>query len=85
MCSRRGKEQDGYARTEREERLVLLLEKLDDVDGATVMVTEEDGVPVSAIVFFEGTDGLLVRMHILEISAAALGIDRSNVHIYASA
>ena len=78
-------ETSGYTPTAREERLIELLKHIEGVDDATVMITEENGSPVGAIILFDGTDGLLVRMRILEISAVALGINQRDVLVYPSA
>ncbi len=72
----------GYAPTERESRLIRLIETLDEVTEATVMVTEEEGMPVGAVVIFRGEDGILTRMHILEIAAGALNIPKQAVLVY---
>ena len=69
----------GYAPTERETRLIRLIETLDDVTEATVMVTEREGTPVGAVVIFRGEDGLVTRMPILEIAAGAVNIPKSSV------
>lgn len=71
-----------YTPTEREARLVRLIETLDEVTDATVMVTEEDGAAVGAVVIFRGEDGILTRMRILEIAAGALNIPKSAVIVY---
>ena len=71
-----------YAPTAREERLCRVLEKIEGVNGATVMIAEEEGAPVSAIVVFEGADSILTRSRILSITAAALGIEKKNVQVY---
>ncbi len=72
----------GYTPTEREQRLIRLIETLDEVSDATVMITEEEGAPVGAVVIFRGEDGILTRMHILEIAAGALNIPQKAVLVY---
>ena len=76
---------EGYAPTEREARLVRLIETLDEVTGATVMITEEEGAAVGAVVIFRGEDGIMTRMRILEIAAGALNIPKSAVIVYPAA
>ncbi len=71
-----------YQPTEREARLCRLLAEVDGIDGATAMITEENGKPVSAIVVFEGADSILARMRVLDITSAALNIERKNVQVY---
>ena len=77
-----GKEEDAYKMSTEEARLVALLEKLDGVDDATVMITEEEGTAVGAVVLFQGEDGLILRMNILEIAAGALNIPKNAVRVY---
>ena len=67
-------EASGYMATEREQRLAELLEQVEGVDTATVMIAERDGVPVSAIVVFKGRDGILLRTRLTELAAAALDL-----------
>lgn len=74
----------GYAPTAEEARLIQLLTRIEGVDDATVMITEEEGVAVGAVVIFEGKDGFVVRMRVMEIAAVALGIDKSAVLVYPS-
>ncbi len=80
-----GKDGTEAVGTAQEERLADLLQRIDGVEKATVMITEENGEAVGAIIFFDGTDGLVVRMRILEVTSAALGISRSDVLVYPSA
>ncbi len=78
------KESDGYKPTEREERLLVLLTGLDGVQDAKVMITEEDGAAVGAVIIFEGEDGFLTRIRLREIAAAALNIAPDAVLVYAA-
>lgn len=71
-----------YVPTERESRICRLLEEVEGVKRATVMVTEEEGVAVSAIVVFEGADSILTRMRVLGIVSSALRIDGNKVQVY---
>lgn len=71
-----------YQPTEQEARLCRLLSELEGIDNATAMITEENGVAVSAIVIFEGADSILARMRVMEITAAALNINKKNVQVY---
>lgn len=68
--------------TELEARLCAILADVEGVKGARAMITEENGAPVSAVVVFEGADSILARMRVLDITAAALGIDKRNVQVY---
>lgn len=74
----------GYKPTEREERLLILINGIEGVKDAKAMITEEDGVPVGVVIVFEGEDGFLTRMRLMEVAAAALNIERSAVVVYAA-
>ena len=52
----------GFVQTEQEERLAAILSEVEDAGNVSVMITQEGGVPVSAIVMFDGLDGILVRL-----------------------
>ncbi len=82
--SGRSKKDDGYTPTEREERLLVLINGIGGVESAKAMITEEDGVPVGVVIVFEGEDGFLTRMRLMEVAAAALNIERSAVVVYAA-
>lgn len=71
-----------YQPTEREARLCRLLEGVEGIGNVTAMITEENGVPVCAIVVFDGAESILTRMRVLDITAAALGIEKKNIQIY---
>lgn len=71
----------GYS-TEQETRIAALLERLDGVKDASVLITEAEGEAVGAVVLFKGEDGLILRMNILEITANALHIPKSAVTVY---
>ncbi len=73
---------NGYVATEQEDRLIRLLTKIDGIDDATVMITEENGIANGAVVIFEGKDGISIRMRVLEITAGALGIEKNAVIVY---
>lgn len=71
-----------YEATEREARLVGLLSDVEGVKNPTAMITEENGTPVAAVVVFEGADSILVRLRVIDITAAALNLERSKVQVY---
>lgn len=73
-----------YQPTAQEARIVRLLSSVDGVDDATVLISEADGEAVGAVVVFRGTDSILVRMRILDITSAALNIEKQNVQVYAA-
>ncbi|MBQ8684894.1 MAG: hypothetical protein IJ514_01835 [Clostridia bacterium] len=68
--------------SETEEKISRLLEEIDGVGEASVMINEtEDGVK-SAVVVCEGANNLQVMMDIREAVAAALGTEEKSVKIY---
>lgn len=71
-----------YTPTAEEQRLSLLLSKLEGVEDATVMISEEKGQAVGAVILFEGKDSLLTRMRVLEAAANALRLERERVLVY---
>lgn len=77
-------EESAFRPTEQETRLMSLLGEIDGIDSATAMITEEGGRAVGAVVIFEGTDSILTRSRILNITAAALGISKEKVQIFPS-
>lgn len=73
-----------YAPTAQEERVAALLSEIKGVDGATVMITQEDGKCVGAVVVFDGEDGILVRLKITQIAAKALSVAENRIYVYPS-
>ena len=71
-----------YEATELEERLSMILSKIDGVGNATVMVSEEDGRAVSAVIVFRGADSILTRIRVIDAVAGALGIGKENILVY---
>lgn len=72
-----------YRATEEEQRLALLLEKIDGVSEATVMISRTEEA-TSVVVIFDGTDGILTRLQITRVAASALNITDSSVLVYAA-
>lgn len=68
--------------TDREARLMTLLNEIEGVESSTAMITEEGGRAVSAVVVFSGEDSILVRSRLLNIVSSALGIAKENVQVY---
>lgn len=71
-----------YDATETEERLSKILSQIDGVGETSVMVSEEGGKAVSAVIVFRGADSILTRIRVIDATAGALGIDRENVLVY---
>ena len=61
-----------------------MLERVEGIEDASVMIVEEDGRAVSAIVVYSGEDSILSRMRILEIASSALGLPKEKVQVYLS-
>ena len=71
-----------YKHTELEERLSRLLEKIEGVKDATVMIGEEGGMPKSVVIIIKGDDGILTRIRVIDATANALNIARQDVLVY---
>ena len=71
-----------YEATELEERLSRILSKIDGVGDTTVMVSEEDGRAVSAVIVFRGADSILTRIRVIDAAAIALGIGKEFILVY---
>ena len=78
------KTSSGYQPTDLEVRLSQILSGIEGVGQTTVMISEEDGMPVSAIIVFDGADGILTRMRVIEAAANALNIPPTEVLVYPS-
>ena len=68
--------------TETEVRVMRLLEELDGVGEANVIVGETDGEVYSVVIVCEGANDLRVVMNIREAVAATLGTQEKAVKIY---
>ena len=73
-----------YDETDTEARISSMLERVEGIDEASVMIVEEEGEPVSCIVVYRGEDSILSRMRILEIASSALSIEKEKVQVYRS-
>lgn len=71
-----------YSPTEREARLAAVLTAIEGVEEANVLISEEDGVPVSAVVVFAGEDAILTRMRLIDATASALNVARGAVYVF---
>ena len=65
-----------------EERLVAILEKIDGVGDAEVMIGISDTGQRSVVVVCDGGNNLSVIMDIREAASAALGIEQKFVKVY---
>ena len=68
--------------TELEERLSKILSEIDGVGDISVMVSEEDGKAVSAVIVFRGADSILTRIRVIDAASGALGINKEKVLVY---
>lgn len=73
-----------YTATQEEARLAAVLSEIEDAGNVRVLITQEDGEAVSAVVLFDGTDGILVRLRLTQITANALNIAENRVLVYPS-
>ena len=71
-----------YEATALEERLSQILSRIDGVGNASVMVSEEEGKAVSAVIVFRGADSILTRIRVIDAASGALGIERDKVLVY---
>lgn len=68
--------------TETEIKISRLLEEMEGVGEAEVIVCEDENGTISAVVVCEGANDLRVIMNVREAVAAALGTDEKAVKIY---
>ena len=68
--------------TETEIKISRLLEEMEGVGEAEVIVCEDENGAISAVVVCEGANDLRVIMNVREAVAAALGTDEKAVKIY---
>ena len=68
--------------TDTEMKVLRLLEEMDGVGDANVIVYEENDVIESVVVVCEGARNLRVVMNVREAVASALGTDEKSVKIY---
>ena len=73
-----------YDETDTEARIASMLERVEGIDEASVMIVEEEGEAVSCIVVYRGEDSILSRMRILDIASSALSIPKERVQVYLS-
>lgn len=72
---------DGY-KSQAEVRLTQLLESIDGVGEAEVMITEDDSGITGVVVVCDGADRLMVRNDILNAVSTALNINKKIIAIY---
>ena len=68
--------------TETEAKLLQLLEEIDGVGDANVIIYEKDEEIESVVVVCEGANNLRVVMNIREMVSTALGTEQKSVKIY---
>ena len=68
--------------TEIETKVVRLLQEIDGVGEASVIVYEKEGVIENVVVVCEGANDLHVVMNVREAVASALGTEQKSVKIY---
>ena len=72
----------GKQYSETESKLVALLEEMEGVGEAEVMVCETEEGVLGVVIVCEGANDLKVNMHLREAVATALGTAQTNVKIY---
>ncbi len=70
------------AETEHEQRLAALLQTIDGVECISVLVGEENGVPVNAVIVIGGEESLLARSRVADVASAALMLEKSKISVY---
>ena len=68
--------------TETEVRVMRLLEEIDGVGSARVIVYETEEGPQSVVIVCEGANNLRVVMNVREAVSTALGTDKNAIKIY---
>lgn len=68
--------------TEIETKVVRLLQEIDGVGEASVIVYEKEGTIENVVVVCEGANDLHVVMNVREAVASALGTEQKSVKIY---
>ena len=77
-----GEKRGTVAATERETKVMRLLEEIDGVGEASVIVCEDEEGVKSVVVVCEGANDLRVVMDVREAVSAALGTEQKAVKIY---
>ena len=73
----------GAAKSSEELRLISILESIDGVGDADVMISkEEDGAVAVVVVVCEGADRILIKNDILNAVSTALNINKNIIAIY---
>ena len=65
-----------------EQKLALILENIDGVGAAEVMVSETENGEKGAVIVCEGANDIRVLIAVREAVATALGTEQKNVKIY---
>ena len=68
--------------TETETKVLRLLQEIDGVGEANVIVYEKDGCIENVVVVCEGANNVRVVMNVREAVASALGTEQNSVKIY---
>lgn len=69
-------------KTDTELRLEAILLKIEGVERAEVLVTEEEGTPVSAVIVLSGEKSLWLDARAADVTALALNLQKSKIQIY---
>lgn len=73
-----------YEETQSEARISAMLERVEGIEEASVMIVEEEGRAVSCIVVCKGEDSILSRIRILDLASSALSLPKEKIQVYLS-
>lgn len=76
------KSAENSVKTEEEARICAILQEIDGVDSAEILVSRKDSGRVSAVVVYRGEDSLMTRNHIVSVVENALQAECENVLVY---
>lgn len=68
--------------SEQEARLSAILNEIEGVDGATVLISESAGEVVGAVVVIRGQDSILTRMRVIDVVSNALNLKKEKILVY---
>ena len=79
---KKDKDESAVSATGEEERLIAILEQIEGVGKADVMIGTTDDGERSVVVVCEGANSISVLIDVREAAATALGISEKQVKIY---
>ncbi len=70
------------AKSTNEKKLCSLLEKIEGVGQADVMISEEEDGISGVVIVCQGADNIVIRNNLLDAVSTALNIERQKIAIY---